>query len=208
MCDQTRFSRHSRPTSSIMPSSGPRSVTLWPAQLPFRVLMRTTLIAGAVTGFAQASAAGEISSVYTDLVIERDCTTYYTSPKDGSEPFGEMTCSGYRGYPVLLSYGDARVSMFFGFPPVGDRPRRESFNGFNSPGTDRQFSRAKIEWRVETEGDRSIPFATILRWSVTINPDPLVKDEQVLVVSKVAQMAERNGCVIARGDGERKSERQ
>ena len=30
----------------------------------------------AVTGFSSAAHAGEISSVYTDLVAEKDCVTY------------------------------------------------------------------------------------------------------------------------------------
>lgn len=148
--------------------------------------MRKSLIVIAMTSLAQAAAAGEISSVYTDLVVERDCTTYYTAPE--GEPSWDKACSGYRGYPVLLSHGDLRESMFFGFPPSARRSW-ESFYGFNYAGS-------KIEWRVEAEGDRAIPFAAIIRWSISTNADHPEEVTQVLVVSKVAQMAERNGCVI------------
>lgn len=148
--------------------------------------MRKSLIAIAMTGFANAAVAGEITSVYTDLVVERDCTTYSAAPED--EPSRDMACSGYRGYPVLLSHGDLRESVFFGFPPAGRLPW-ESFPGFNSAGS-------KIEWRIEAEGDRRVPLAAILRWSVSTNPDRPEEVTHVLVVSKVAQIAERDGCVI------------
>ena len=148
--------------------------------------MRMALIAIAAIGFAQTSFAGEISSEYTDLVAKRDCTTYYASP-DG-EPSRDMACSGYRGYPVLLSHGDLRESVFFGFPPAGSLPW-ESFPAWNYAGS-------KIEWRVDTDGDRRIPFAAILRWSVSTDPARPKKVTQVLVISKVAQMQDRNGCVI------------
>jgi hypothetical protein len=149
--------------------------------------MRKSLIAIAATAlFAQPATAGEVSSVYTDLVVERDCTEYYTAPE--GEPSWDKVCSGYRGYPVLLSHGDLRESVFFGFPPAG-QPSWESFHAFNYAGS-------KIEWRVEAEGNRTIPFAAIIRWSISTDPDKPKAVTQALVVAKVAQMAERDGCVI------------
>lgn len=149
--------------------------------------MRKFLAVLAVTGLGSVAHAGEISSTYTDLIAENDCVTY-AAAEQGEGDWAKMVCSGYRGYPVLLTYDDARESIFYGFPPGGDlAPAWESFAAFNSAGP-------KIEWRLETNGDRSIPFATIHRWSVS-NPDPDKKIE-VLIVSKVAQMAERDSCVI------------
>ena len=148
--------------------------------------MRKFLAMLAVTGFSSAAHAGEISSVYTDLVAEKDCVTY-SAAEDGEGDWANLACAGYRGYPVLIAYDDVRESVFYGFPPTEDLPW-ESFSAFNSAGP-------KIEWRIETNGDQSVPFATIHRWSVSDPEDPDKKIE-VLVVSKVGQMAERDGCVV------------
>jgi hypothetical protein len=148
--------------------------------------MRKFLAVLAATGFGSATHAGEISSAYTDLVAEKDCVTY-AAAEEGHGDWADMTCAGYRGYPLLLSHGDARETVFYGFPPAGGRPW-ESFSAFNSAGP-------KIEWRLETNGDRSVPFAAIHRWSVS-NPEDPDKQIEVLVVSKVAQIAERDGCVV------------
>lgn len=148
--------------------------------------MRTFLAMLAVAGLSGGADAGEISSVYTDLVAEKDCVTYATA-EDGEGDWANLACAGYRGYPVLIAYDDARESVFYGFPPTDNLPW-ESFGGFNSAGP-------RIEWRIDTEGARAVPFATIHRWSVSSAEDSEKKIE-VLVVSKVGQMDARDGCVV------------
>ncbi len=91
--------------------------------------MRNYVLAVVVLGFTHTTAAGEISSAYTDVDIEQDCTTYASAAGEGD--WSEMVCTGYRGYPVLRSYSDLRVSMFFGFPPATSLSW-ESFSAFNS----------------------------------------------------------------------------
>lgn len=146
--------------------------------------MRNALIGMAfLAGFGPA-AAGEISSAYTDLDLERDCATVAAAgPDDGD--WQELVCSGWRGYPVLLSIADLRHSVFYGFPPTGDRPF-ETFAAFNAAGP-------RIEWRIESEGDRSTLFATIHRWTVEGAEG---RRTEVLVVSKVGQLEGRQGCVV------------
>ncbi len=140
----------------------------------------------ALSLIAAPVSAGEISSAYTDLDTARDCVTF-SAAAEGEGDWADMVCSGYRGYPVLIYYDDARESLFYGFPPGGDlAPAWESFSAFNSSGP-------KIEWRIDTDGDLSVPFAAINRWSVGGEPD---KKTEVLVVSKVGQLAERSGCVV------------
>ena len=96
--------------------------------------------------------AGEISSAYTDLDTARDCVTF-SAAAEGEGDWADMVCSGYRGYPVLIYYDDARESLFYGFPPGGDlAPAWESFSAFNSSGP-------TIEWRIDTDGDLSVPHA-------------------------------------------------
>src|SRR5688572_24674787 len=109
--------------------------------------MHKPLTAIVMTGMVHVATEGEISSAYTDLVIERDCTIYAASRNEG---WAEMVCSGYRGYPVLVSHGDLRDSVSFGFPPASHQ-LFESFAAFNSVVP-------KVEWRIETDANRGIPF--------------------------------------------------
>lgn len=111
-----------------------------------------TIILALAAAWGGPAAAAEIASAYTDLDPERDCATVAVAgPDDGD--WQDLVCAGWRGTPVLLSTADLRSSVFYGFPPVGDRPF-ETFAAFNSVGP-------RIEWRIE--GDRATPFAAIHR---------------------------------------------
>ncbi len=144
------------------------------------------LLAG--TGHGAGRPPGEISSVYTDFEVDKACTKFSAS-EDGEGDWADFVCDGWRGYPVFLYYADLREALFYGFPPAGDlAPAWESFSAFNSSGT-------KIEWRLETNGEIVIPFATIHRWFVS-DPEDAEKQTQVLVVEKVGQPHERDGCVV------------
>ncbi len=131
-------------------------------------------------------AAAAPDSAYTKLDFDRDCTVT-DQPADDEEggDWAELLCPGYKGYPVYLSYGDARESVYYGFPPAGKPPRWESFGAFNGVGP-------TIEWRL----DNGRPFATIHRW--TLNPtraDGSTGKVEVLVVEKVGQPDAQDGCV-------------
>ena len=120
---------------------------------------------------------------------EKDCTTF-ASAAEGEGDWANLVCSGYRGYPVIIYSGDLRESLFYGFPPGGDlAPAWESFSAFNSTG-------AKIEWRIDTDKGRSIPFAAIHRWFVSADAENPDKQTEVLVVEKVGQIGERDGCAV------------
>lgn len=140
-------------------------------------------------GFCGAAAAGEISSAYTDIDPEENCSTF-ASAAEGEGEWANLVCNGWRGYPVLIYSSDLRESVFYGFPPGGDlAPAWESFSAFNSAGS-------KIEWRIESEGQRSVPFAAIHRWSVSADPENPDKQAEVLVVEKVGGIHERDGCAV------------
>lgn len=142
-------------------------------------------------------AAAEIASAYTDLDAKTPCATV-AQAEEGDGDWAEAVCPGFRGFPVIVSYGDARESVFYGFPPERDNAfvGWESFGHFNSVGP-------KIEWRYETKGDLVIPFATIHRWFVSQLDDP-EKSTEVLVIEKVGSLEAREGCrvgyVVATGD--------
>ena len=65
----------------------------------------------------------------------------------------------------------------------------ESFGAFNRTGP-------TIEWRLEKRGERLVPLATIHRWFVS-DPEDGDKEIEVLVVEKVGQPFERDGCAMA-----------
>jgi hypothetical protein len=135
-----------------------------------------------------AARADGISSAYTDLDWKKDCVTYAQAGKDNGD-WADLACSGYRGYPVLIAYDDARESFFYGFPPNGDMTKAwESFIGFNS-------GAGKVEWRIETKAEMAVPFAVIHRRSIS-NPEDENKPTDVLIVAKVGQMDTRDGCTV------------
>jgi hypothetical protein len=151
-----------------------------------RILMPA--IAALTLGLSFQTASAEVSSAYTDLDSEKDCTVF-SEAADGEGDWANLVCNGYRGYPVFIYYGDAREALFYGHPPGGDlAPVWESFDAFNSSGP-------KIEWRIDDSGGNAIPFATIHRWSVS-DPEDAEKKIEVLVVEKVGQPYERDGCVV------------
>lgn len=140
----------------------------------------------AIVLYGQSAFAGELSSAYTDIDTDRNCSIF-SANEDGGE-FANFVCDGWRGYPVLIFSGDLRESVFYGFPPKNVQVW-ESFSAFNSTGP-------KVEWRIDTEGSTSTPFATIHRWFVSDDTDKPEKKTEVLVVSKVAQIGQQDGCVV------------
>lgn len=150
--------------------------------------MRAWLALMVLAALGCSAHAGDITSAYTDLDAGKDCVTYAQSGESDGD-WADLACAGYRGYPVLIAYDDARESLFYGFPPGDMTPVWESFSGFNSAGP-------KVEWRVETNGNVAVPFAAIHRRSVSNAEDP-DKPSEVLVVAKVGQMDKRDGCTVA-----------
>lgn len=146
-------------------------------------LMTTVLI---LAGMATAARAEEIGSVYTALDVDKDCTTFDLNLEGGE--FANLVCNGYGGYPIFIYSADLRESWYFGFPKSGDHAW-ESFAAFNGGGD-------KVEWRLSKEGDKVIPFATIHRWTISSDPEDAEKKTEVLVVSKVGQVKEQDGCAI------------
>jgi len=136
---------------------------------------------------ATAASGADMRSEYTDLDEQRDCTLF--SASDDETGFGALACAGWKGYPVLIYSGDLRESIFYGFPPSGSEPVWESFSAFNS-------TSPKIEWRIAREGDAETPVATIHRWVVNDDPEDPESRTEVLVVEKVGQPGEGDGCAI------------
>lgn len=143
-----------------------------------------TLLIG--IAFAAPAAAAQMSSEYTEIRSDSDCSVFEINEEGGD--FAQMICPGWKGYPVILSTGDLRESLFYGFPPAGKDLVWESFGPFNSTGP-------KIEWRIETDGQKAVPIATIHRWFVS-DPEDSAKKTEVLVVEKVGQLGIGDGCTV------------
>jgi hypothetical protein len=131
--------------------------------------------------------AADISSAYTDFNPRKDCSIADVSGEEEGGDFARMICPGWKGYPVILSTGDLRESVFYGFPPAGELAW-ESFSAFNGTGD-------KIEWRIETIGEKAVPLAAIHRWFVS-DPEDDTKKTEVLVVEKVGQVGVGDGCTV------------
>jgi hypothetical protein len=134
----------------------------------------------AVAGSATAHAG---ASVYTDLKLE-DCKALVEPDPD--EPGGDFMssmCPGLGDYNVLFKEGDLRQSVHYGFlkKSIVDHAF-ESFGQFN-------HMNPKIEWRVGADGK---PVAAIQRFFTGDAPD----QGQMLVISRVGQPGEEEGCPV------------
>lgn len=126
-------------------------------------------------------------SVYTDAGRDK-CWLL----KQGEGASSQMLCPGLGDYPIHFIESDIRQSFFFGHVRKSYLEKGfESFGPFN-------HAEATVEWRIDAAKK---PGATILRWIIE-NQDPQTGrstralEGQVLVISKVAQKEDGEGCVI------------
>jgi hypothetical protein len=94
-------------------------------------------------------------------------------PGDEAMSSGGYECNGYGDYVVSFAEGDLRSFVSFGKQTGDHCAATQTFSGFNSVGK-------KIEWRLK-DGK---PIATILRWSVSYDPEDSTKQKSWLVVTQ------------------------
>jgi hypothetical protein len=149
--------------------------------------MRPALAAAIILALSSPAYAERISSAYTE-VNPSDCLIFTTADAAKGTP-RQAICPGYGGYPVLVLTTSERESVYYGFPPRGEFVSRwASFSDPNRMGE-------TIEWRVLEDGERSVPFAAIQRWFID-DPDHTGRVVEVLVVRKVGQIEEWQGCIV------------
>lgn len=137
------------------------------------------MLAGALVSLALAVPAhAAFNSAYTDISLDQ-CLVL-----DADDFGASWACPGYKGYPLMVTEGDLRFSLIYGF---GAR----SADGQTLP----PFNRlgAKLEWRLSNALGRWMPIATIVRYH-TADPETGEDKGQVLVVT---QLVEGNSCHIA-----------
>jgi hypothetical protein len=140
--------------------------------------MRNILVAALAVVALTAPAHAAFTSAYTDLNLD-ECLVLE------ADDFGaSWSCPGYKGYPLMVTEGDLRFSLIYGFGArAGDGQTLPPFNTLG----------AKLEWRLSNDLGRWMPIATIVRYH-TADPETGEDKGQVLVVT---QLVEGNSCHIA-----------
>jgi hypothetical protein len=128
------------------------------------------LAAGAIVAPIQLKAE-EVSSVYTALDLDKCKLIEKPDLEEGS---GRWRCAGFEGIDVEVAEGDLRMSVAFGPKAEDQIAAGQTLPKFNTIGK-------TLEWRVEREGTRWNPFATILRPNWEANGEKGV----TLVVTKL-----------------------
>ena len=133
--------------------------------------MKALMIVVAIASLATQAFASDVKSIYTKIDLNK-CKQ--TQKPDEQVFEGAWACKGIPGYNVFLSAADSREMVSLGKTEANNCSGKKTFSGFNSAG-------ATVEWRV-TAGK---PFAAILRWTVSIDPDDSTKRATWLVVNKL-----------------------
>jgi hypothetical protein len=146
-----------------------------------RMLLAT--MTGLLWALAGCGAAHAAESTYTDLELQKCKALVMPNPDEPGGDFMSSLCPGLGDYQVLFKEGDLRQSLHYGFlrKSIVDHAF-ESFGQFNhmSP---------KIEWRIGASGK---PIAAIQRFFTGDSPD----QGQILVISRVGQPGDQEGCPI------------
>lgn len=151
-------------------------------------LTKHLLVSFALALFALPALAQTIESAHTDF----DADKCRHIPGTAEEDYGVWHCKGYKGIPVFMSAGDQRTQISYGKNAERQPAARTTFSAFNGEGS-------KIEWRIEKRaGGKEIPFATIMRWSITRSDDKgdPIRGE-TLVVTRLGQSV----CHVGYVDG-------
>lgn len=118
------------------------------------------------------------SSVYTDLRTEK-CKTIEATDEGAGSYRGE--CKGIGGYKLEVLEGDIRQSINV-ISPSGEKSELNFWStvsgGFSSVGE-------KAEWRVTGTGKKAKPYALIVRYNASENPEMPEKTTSYLVVIKL-----------------------
>jgi hypothetical protein len=99
--------------------------------------------------------AGEISSQYTSLDLDKDCRLVASNPDEGG--WAELACKGLGGMHVRVAEGDLRFFVSYGPNAKNQIAATQTLAPFNT-------IHKTLEWRVEKRGGQWAPFATILRY--------------------------------------------
>jgi hypothetical protein len=120
-----------------------------------------------------SAGAEEFASVYTSLELGR-CKN--VTPDDMKDYGAIFRCKGHDGIDVRVAEGDLRIFVSYGPSADTQTAAYETIPQFNSIGE-------TLEWRLRRDGGRMTPFATILRFSWSVDG----KKGSTLVVTKLGK---------------------
>lgn len=127
----------------------------------------------------------KIESIYTDLKTEK-CKTIESFPDEGGSYRG--VCAGVGGFRLEVLEGDLRQSINI-IALKGKKFELDFWTkvsgGFSSVGE-------KAEWRVTGKGKSAKPFALIVRYNVSENPEKPEQTTSYLVVTKITN---KTACI-------------
>ena len=129
------------------------------------------LLALALALFPGPASAAEIESVYTKLDLKQ-CKD--VTPEDITDYGSVWQCPGQDGIDVRVAEGDLRIFVSYGPNAANQTATYETIPQFNTIGE-------TLEWRVRREGGKLKPFATILRFTWSVDG----KTGSTLVVTKL-----------------------
>ena len=115
--------------------------------------------------------SSEITHQYTKI----DGASCLTLVVNEEEAWSQQVCKGADGIAVFVSEGDLRMSVSYRDRNADDR--FFTFSGFNRVGN-------VIEWRLRNADGSKVPFATILRWYVSLDDS---RESQALVITKIEE---------------------
>jgi hypothetical protein len=130
--------------------------------------------------FIFSNAIAAQTSIYTDLAAAK-CKTVESSSEEGGSYVGE--CKGVGGFKLEVLEGDIRQSINIIFPN-GKKSELDFWTNVSSA-----FSSvgAKAEWRVKGKGKNAKPYALIVRYNASENPDKPEITTSYLVVTKITK---------------------
>lgn len=161
-------------------------------------MFRSAVLTAALFAAIAPASAQTLTSDYTKVDQQKGCHVIARAA-EGDGEWADLICPGYGHYPYVLSYGDGREQITYGFASDRVMP---SFAPFN-------YANGTIEWRLVTENKAKRPVAAIQRWYLADQDGKWAT--QILVVSKVGQ-PDGNGeaCVmgyVSAADGAPANER-
>lgn len=126
----------------------------------------------ALLAITMPASAGEISSVYTSLDLNK-CELTDSRPNEGG--YAAWDCKGHKGMRVSVVTSDDRYYVSYGALAEKLTAADQTLAPFNT-------IYSTLEWRVERKGAEWAPFATILRYAWD---DSDGRRGEILVVTKL-----------------------
>jgi hypothetical protein len=133
--------------------------------------MKLALALLCAAGFTCAAQADTVTAKYTSTELKK---CHQLLKADGKIFEGAWRCPGIDGNDVFISAADSRDLVGFGTSDARNCSSSRTFGGFNSAG-------GTVEWRLR--GGK--PFAAIIRFTVSIDPNDANKLATWLVVHKL-----------------------